>query len=113
MANKVKAFAPAVVFLRRDVKVVGFRVRLKVFGFKTRVSHLLAMDVLDREVDVVEQLCMVLHRGAGAEEDHDLLVAVALQEGEEQKETLLGGHHTVALQQRDSRVGVWGAGLLR
>ena len=33
---------------------------------------LLAVDVLHGDVDVVEQLCMVLHRIAGREEHHHL-----------------------------------------
>ena len=33
---------------------------------------LLPVDVLDRDVDVVEQLCMILHGIAGGEEHHHL-----------------------------------------
>lgn len=47
------------------------------------------MDGHDRQVDVVEQLVVELHGHAGGEEDHQLLLAVLLQEGEEQQEALL------------------------
>lgn len=47
------------------------------------------VDGHDRQVDIVEQLIVELHRHAGGEEDHQLLLAVLLQKGEEQQEALL------------------------
>lgn len=47
------------------------------------------MDGHDRQVDIVEQLIVELHRHAGGEEHHQLLLAVLLQKGEEQQEALL------------------------
>lgn len=47
------------------------------------------MDGHDGQVDVVEQLVVVFHGHAGREEDHQLLLAVLLQEGEQQQEALL------------------------
>lgn len=43
----------------------------------------------DGQVDVVEQLVVIFDGHAGREEDHQLLLAVLLQEGEEQQEALL------------------------
>ena len=43
---------------------------------------LLAMEVEHRQVDVVEELGVVLHTVATAEEDNDLLLRVLLEEGE-------------------------------
>ena len=47
---------------------------------------LLAMDVLDRDVDVVEQIRVELDRVAAGHENHDLLLHVLPQEGEEELE---------------------------
>lgn len=47
------------------------------------------VDGHDRQVNVVEQLIVELDRHAGGEEHHQLLLAVLLQEGEEQHEALL------------------------
>lgn len=47
------------------------------------------MDGHDRQVDVVEQFIVEFHGHTGREEDHQLLLAVLLQEGEEQQEALL------------------------
>lgn len=47
------------------------------------------MDGHDGQVDVVEQFIVEFHRHAGREEDHQLLLAVLLQEGEKQQEALL------------------------
>lgn len=47
------------------------------------------MDGHDRKVNVVEQLIVIFDRHAGREEDHQLLLAVLLQKGEEQEEPLL------------------------
>ncbi len=41
---------------------------------------------------------MIFDGHTGAEEHHDLLLPVLLQEGEEQKESLVCGTHDVALQ---------------
>lgn len=38
------------------------------------------MDGHNRQVDVVEQLIVKLHRHAGGEEHHQLLLAILLQE---------------------------------
>ena len=54
---------------------------------------------LDWDVYVIEQLRVVLDGRAGGEEHHDLLAEVALEEGEQQQEALLGGHHAVPLLQ--------------
>jgi hypothetical protein len=59
---------------------------------------LLAVDVRDGDVDVVEELAVVLDAVAAGEEDHDLLVLeVLLEEGVEQQEALLGRAHDVPL----------------
>lgn len=47
------------------------------------------VDGHDGQVDVVEQFIVEFHRHAGREEDHQLLLAVLLQEGEKQQEALL------------------------
>lgn len=47
------------------------------------------MDGHDGQVDVVKQLIVEFHRHTRREEDHQLLLAVLLQEGEEQQEALL------------------------
>lgn len=56
------------------------------------------VDGHDRQVDVVEELVVELHRHTGGEEDHELLLAVLLQEGEEQQEALLRRTHDVTLK---------------
>ena len=43
---------------------------------------------LDRHVNVVQHLGMILDGGAGGEEDHDFLSQVPLQEGEQEQEAL-------------------------
>lgn len=60
------------------------------------------VDGHDRQVDVVEQLVVIFDGHAGREEDHQLLLAVLLQEGEEQQEALLGRTHHVALARRQT-----------
>ena len=57
------------------------------------------MDAHDGQVDVVEELVVELDAHAGGEEDHDLLLAVLLQEGEEEEQPLLRGADHVALLQ--------------
>lgn len=47
------------------------------------------MDGHDLKINVVEQLIVIFYGHAGREEDHQLLLAVLLQEGEEQEEALL------------------------
>lgn len=47
------------------------------------------MDGHDWKVNVVEQLIVIFYRHAGREEDHQLLLAVLLEKGEEQEEPLL------------------------
>lgn len=59
------------------------------------------MDGHYREVNVVEELVVEFHRHAGGEEDHELLLAVLLQEGEEQQEALFRRTHYVALRSRE------------
>ena len=51
---------------------------------------------------------MVLDRVARGEEDHNLLVQIFLQEGEQQQEALVAGAHHVALHEG----GDGGLGLL-
>src|SRR6202000_162338 len=48
-----------------------------------------AVQFENREVDVVEQLAVILDAVATAHEDNDLLLEVALEEGEEQEEARL------------------------
>mmetsp|Transcript_130736 Transcript_130736/g.279617 ORF Transcript_130736/g.279617 Transcript_130736/m.279617 type:complete len:274 (-) Transcript_130736:589-1410(-) len=55
------------------------------------------MDARDRQVDVIQQLVVEFHGIASRKEDHDLLVFVPLQEGEEQQETALRRTHHIAL----------------
>lgn len=50
---------------------------------------LLAVEFKHRQVDVVEQLSMVLHTVTAGEEDNDLLLKVALEEGEKKQEALV------------------------
>lgn len=47
------------------------------------------MDGHDGQVDVVQQLVVELDGHAGGEEDHQLLLTVLLQEGEEEQEAFL------------------------
>ena len=56
------------------------------------------VDALNGQVNVVEEFVVVLDGHAGGEEDHDLLLAILLQEGEEQQKSLLGRAHDVALK---------------
>ena len=55
------------------------------------------MNTHDRNVDVIQQLVEKLDGHAAAEEDHDLLPAVLLQEGEQEQEPLLRGTNHKAL----------------
>merc|ERR1719277_1616179 len=55
------------------------------------------MDACDRQVDVIQQLVVEFHSVASRKEDHDLLVFVSLQEGEQQQETALCRTHHIAL----------------
>lgn len=77
------------------------------------------MNALDRQIDVVEELVMVVDRSAGAEKHHYLLVAILLQEGEQQQKALLRQTHDVALKRiatdkvRLARVQRWNAYLLK
>ncbi len=57
------------------------------------------VDVEDRQVNIVEEVCVELDGGARAHEDDDLLLAVASQEREEQPELFLRRDHHVALLQ--------------
>lgn len=41
------------------------------------------MNALDGKINVIEQLMVVLDRHAGAEKDHDLLLPILLEEGEQ------------------------------
>ena len=59
------------------------------------------MDALDRQVDVIEELVVVLDGHAGREEDHHLLLAVLLQEGEQQQQPLLRRANDVTLKKSD------------
>ena len=56
------------------------------------------------EVDVVEKFVVIFDRHTGAEEHHDLLLPVLLQEGEEEKESLVCGTHDIALQQNGTHI---------
>ena len=60
-------------------------------GCGALVLLLIAVEVEDREVDVVEELRVVLDRVARGEEDDHLLLEVLLEEGEEQHEAVAGG----------------------
>ena len=60
---------------------------------------LLAVEIENLEVDVLEELGVVLDGVAGGEEDDDLLLLHLLEEGEEEKETLVGVDYDVALIQ--------------
>ena len=55
------------------------------------------MDGHARQVDVVQQHVVELHRHAGGEEHHHLLVPVLLQEGKEQEETFVAGTDDISL----------------
>ena len=59
------------------------------------------MDALDRQVDVIEELVVVLDGHAGREEDHHLLLAVLLQEGEQQQQPLLRRANDVTLKKSE------------
>ena len=58
------------------------------------------MDAHDWYVYVIQQFMMELHRHAGIEENHDLLLTVLLQEGEEKQKTLVGRTHHISLNMR-------------
>lgn len=57
------------------------------------------MDGHNRQVDIIEQLIVILHRHAGGEEHHELLLAVLLQECKKQQEALLWWAYHIALRQ--------------
>ena len=56
------------------------------------------MNALNRQVDVIEELVVVLDRHAGREEHHHLLLAVLLQEGEQQQQPLFRRANDVTLK---------------
>ena len=64
------------------------------------VLLLLAVELEDGDVDVVEELGVELDRGAGAEEDDDLLAEVLFEEGEEEAEAHVALGDDVALLER-------------
>ena len=57
------------------------------------------MNAVNREINVVEQLIVILDGEAGAHEHHDLLLPILLQECEQQHESLLARADHVALLQ--------------
>jgi hypothetical protein len=59
------------------------------------------MDALDRQVNVVEELVVILDGHARGKEDHHLLLSVLLQEGEQQQKTLLRRADNVTLKKLD------------
>ena len=59
-------------------------------GVGSLLLLLLAMEIKDRKVDIVKELGVVLHTSTATEEDNDLLLEVALEEREEEKEPLVG-----------------------
>lgn len=66
---------------------------------------LLAVQIQHRQIDIVEQLGVVLHRVTTAEKDDDLLLQVALQEREQQQEPLIRvAEHVPLLQVRNGAV---------
>mmetsp|Transcript_12820 Transcript_12820/g.30477 ORF Transcript_12820/g.30477 Transcript_12820/m.30477 type:complete len:227 (-) Transcript_12820:1007-1687(-) len=67
---------------------------------------LVTMYAVHRKVDVVQQLIMELNRIASRHEDHDLLVFVSLQEGEEQQKPGMGRADYIALSQACDRRNV-------
>lgn len=62
------------------------------------------MDGHYRQVNVVEELIVEFHRHTRGEEDHQLLLAVLLQEGEEQQESLLRWTHHITLEHKPGHV---------
>ena len=60
------------------------------------------VDALNGQVNVVEEFVVVLDGHAGGEEDHDLLLAILLQEGEEQQKSLLRRAHDVTLKTQNN-----------
>lgn len=74
-------------------------------GIGALLLLLLAVQIQDRAVDVVQQLGVVLDGGAAAEEDNDLLLLGLhfAQEGEEKQETLVALAQDVALLQAVDR----------
>jgi hypothetical protein len=52
-------------------------------GVGSLLLLLLAVEVKDRKVDIVEEFSMVFHTSAATEEDNDLLLKIALEEREE------------------------------
>ena len=54
---------------------------------------------MNRKIDVVEQLVMVLDRETRAHEDHDLLLPVLLEECEKKHQTFLTGTDDITLLQ--------------
>ena len=57
------------------------------------------MNAHDGKVNVIEKFVVEFHRHAGAEENHDLLLPVLLEESEKQQESLFGRANNVALLQ--------------
>ena len=55
------------------------------------------MNVLDGDVNIIEQVRIEFNGIAGRHEDHDLLLQVLSQEGEEQLELISGVNYNVAL----------------
>lgn len=61
------------------------------------------MDGHNRQVNVIEELIVILHRHAGGEEDHQLLLAVLLQECKKQQEALLRWAYHIALGKKHTQ----------
>lgn len=64
---------------------------------------LLAVEVENGKINVVEQFSMVLDTVTAGEEDNDLLLEVALEEGEQKQEALVRFTNDVALLQAFDR----------
>mmetsp|Transcript_30368 Transcript_30368/g.54358 ORF Transcript_30368/g.54358 Transcript_30368/m.54358 type:complete len:283 (-) Transcript_30368:1127-1975(-) len=70
---------------------------------------LVPVDAGHGQVDVVQELVVEFHRVASREENHHLLVAISLQEGEQEQKSALGRANHVALSEPgDSRNVVLG-----
>jgi hypothetical protein len=92
---------------KRNIETSGSHVRTQqdaAFGIRELEERLgslglllLAVNAHHRQVDVVEQLVVVFHRHARAEEHHNFLLAVLFQEREEQEESLLRWHYHITL----------------
>mmetsp|Transcript_9535 Transcript_9535/g.26717 ORF Transcript_9535/g.26717 Transcript_9535/m.26717 type:complete len:386 (+) Transcript_9535:127-1284(+) len=87
---------------QQDPAVLGHE--LKERG-RAALLLLLAVQVLHRHPNVVEQLGVELHRVARGEKDNHFLVLVAVQERDEQEEAAAAlAHHVALLQGRDGGV---------